>query len=125
MSFNSLNEAQLYVALLESAGVRAMLQNDIATQVYPPIGMMLPVNILVAEEDQQRAREILGAKFDIDDFHRQADNSGLNPARREPKKDKKPRGKVAKKSGEKQTAATKTASAGKMGRPKKKVTVAD
>ncbi len=114
MSFNSLNEAQLYVALLESAGVTAVLQNDIVTQVYPPIGMMLPVNILVAEEEQQRAREILGAKFDIDDFHRQANNSGINPARKEPKKEKKAARKVTVK-----TTAPKAAAEKKPGRPKK------
>lgn len=84
MSFNSVMEAQLYQALLESAGVRAHLQNDIATQVYPPIGMLLPVNILVAEEDQEKAREILGAKFDIDEFKRQANSSDAKPASRKP-----------------------------------------
>lgn len=71
MSFNSVMEAQLYVALLESAGVEAQLQNDISAQLLPAYGQLLPVNILVAGEDQERAREILGAKFDIDDFHRQ------------------------------------------------------
>lgn len=99
MSFNSVMEAQLYKALLESAGVTARLQNDIATQVYPPIGIILPVNILVAEEDQVRAREILGAKFDIDEFQRQSD----------PKLQKQAAKKTAsKKSATKKTAAKKS-----------------
>ena len=67
MSFNSVAEAQLYVALLESAGVPAQLRNDLSAQIYP----IFPVYIIVAAEDQQRAREIMGAKFDIDEFHRQ------------------------------------------------------
>ena len=95
MSFNSVMEAQLYKALLESAGIQARMQNDLAAQVIPAYGALMQINLLVAEEDQKKAREILGAKFDIDEFHRQANNSGINPARREPKKEK-PSGKAAK-----------------------------
>ena len=71
MSFNSVMEAQLYKALLESAGIPARMQNDLAAQVMPAYGALMQINLLVAEENQKKAREILGAKFDIDEFHRQ------------------------------------------------------
>lgn len=79
MSFNSVMEAQLYKALLESAGVETRMQNDLAAQVMPAFGSLMQVNLLVAEEDQRKAREIIGAKFDIDEFHRQAGASKKEP----------------------------------------------
>lgn len=75
MSFNSVMEAQLYKALLESAGIAARMQNDIAAQVIPAYGTLMEINLLVAEEDQKRAREVLGAKFDIDEFQRDVEAS--------------------------------------------------
>ena len=84
MSFNTVMEAQLYQALLSSAGVQAQLQNDIAAQIYPIGGPMFAINLLVAAEDLPKAREILAAKFDLDEFHREAGNSDVNPARKKP-----------------------------------------
>ncbi|MCL2561338.1 MAG: DUF2007 domain-containing protein [Rikenellaceae bacterium] len=84
MSYNTVMEAQLYQALLESAGIQAQLQNDIAAQIYPIGGPMFSINLLVAVEDLPKAREVLGAKFDIDEFHRAANNSDVNPARKKP-----------------------------------------
>lgn len=68
MSFNSVIEAQLYKALLESAGIQARMQNDIAAQVVPAFGSLMEINLLVAEEDEAKAKEIVAAKFDIDKF---------------------------------------------------------
>lgn len=79
MSFNSVMEAQLYKALLESAGIYSRMQNDLAAQVMPAFGSLMQVNLLVAEEDQRKAREIIGAKFDIDEFHRQSEASKREP----------------------------------------------
>lgn len=70
MSFNSAMEAGLYKALLESAGIEVWLQNDLALQVLSIYGGLMQVNLLVSEEDAARAREVLGAKFDIDEFQR-------------------------------------------------------
>lgn len=66
--FNSLNEAQLYKALLESAGVMTRMRNDITAQVLPAYGGMMEVELLVSAEDEQKAREILAAKFDEEEF---------------------------------------------------------
>lgn len=110
MSFNSVMEAQLYKALLESAGIPARMQNDIAAQVMPAYGALMQVNLLVAEEDQKKAREVLGAKFDIDEFHRESNGPDLNPARK-----KAPAKRTAAKTGE----GTKKPAAKKESAPKK------
>ncbi|MCD7969753.1 MAG: DUF2007 domain-containing protein [Alistipes sp.] len=72
-SFNSVDEARIYKALLESAGVPARLQNDIAAQIIPAYGDMMEVNLLVAVEDQQRALEILNAGFDQGEFDKECE----------------------------------------------------
>ncbi len=124
MSFNSVMEAQLYKALLESAGVQACMLNDLAAQVVPAYGSLMQINLLVADEDQKKAREILGAKFDIDEFHRQVDGSGRNHAHRESRKEEKPAKKTPRKpvvkAAENTAAAPKAPAAKKAGRPKKK-----
>lgn len=74
-SFNSVAEAQLYKALLESAGVAARMQNDIAAQVIPAYGALMQVNLLVAVEDEGKAKEILSAGFDIAQFEEDAKHS--------------------------------------------------
>lgn len=65
-SFNSANEAHLHKALLESAGIQARVKSDIAVQVV--YGGFTQVDLLVAAEDEQRAKEILAAKFDEEEF---------------------------------------------------------
>ncbi|MCC8035498.1 MAG: DUF2007 domain-containing protein [Rikenellaceae bacterium] len=67
-SFNSLEEAQIYKSLLESAGVEAHLQHDLAAQTLPVYGDMMDVGLTVNRDDQQRALEVLDASFDQDDF---------------------------------------------------------
>lgn len=71
MTFGSAMEAEIYRSLLESAGIAAQLQNDLATQVLPSLGELVSVKLLVAEEDEARAREVLSAKFDAEEFKRE------------------------------------------------------
>lgn len=78
-SFNSVTEAQIFKALLESAGVQARMQNDVAAQVLPAYGNLMQVNLLVAEEDEAKAREILAAKYDKDEV-KQGTMAGQNDA---------------------------------------------
>lgn len=74
-TFNSVTEAQLYKALLESAGIQTRMRNDITAQVLPAYGGMLGVELLVSSEDEQRAKEILAAKFSEEEFDKETDLS--------------------------------------------------
>lgn len=135
MSFNSVMEAQLYKALLESAGIAARMQNDIAAQVIPAYGTMMEINLLVASEDEVQARRIMGAKFDIDEFKREseaavekakAEKAGKAPARKTAagKAPAKKTGKApAKKSAARKSSASKKSSAAET-KPVKKSAVA-
>lgn len=67
-TYLSVNEAQIFKALLESAGVPARMQNDIAAQIIPAYGDMMQVNLLVSPDDLEKAREILSAGFDQKEF---------------------------------------------------------
>lgn len=67
-TFGSVSEAQLYKALLESAGIPARMKNDIAAQVLPAYGGMMEVDLLVSAENEKKAKEILAARFDEKEF---------------------------------------------------------
>ena len=75
-SFGSVMEAQIYKALLESAGIQSRMQNDIAAQVMPAYGNLMEVYLLVAEEDEAKAKEVLKAKFDKEEFKEDVKASG-------------------------------------------------
>ncbi len=70
--FTTPMEAEVYRALLEAEGVHAELQNDLAMQVLAAYGGQMPVRLLVAEVDADRAREILAARFDTEEFDKEA-----------------------------------------------------
>lgn len=78
-SYNSVNEAQLFKALLESAGVETRMQNDITAQVLPAYGGMMQVNLLVSPDDEARAKEILEAGFDEKKFEQEAEEESAYP----------------------------------------------
>lgn len=63
MTFDTVGEAEVIRALLESAGVHALVQNDILAGMFPT-GSMLKVRLYVLEDDLPKAREVLGAKYD-------------------------------------------------------------
>ncbi len=52
-------EAEIAAGLLESEGIEAMVMADDAGGAYPSLQFVRGVRLLVAAEDQYRAREIL------------------------------------------------------------------
>jgi len=60
-TFSSRIEAEMAAGLLESEGVPAMVMADDAGGAYPSLQFVRGVRLLVAAEDQYRAREILRA----------------------------------------------------------------
>lgn len=53
--------AEMAAGLLESEGVEAMVMADDAGGAYPALQFVRGVRLLVASEDEARAREILAA----------------------------------------------------------------
>jgi hypothetical protein len=66
--FSSIGEAEVYKALLESAGINAELNHDVMASVMPAFGGLLDVELVVAAADEKRAKEVLHAKFDKEEF---------------------------------------------------------
>ena len=60
-SFSSVGEASIYKSLLESSGVPGELLNELTA-----------VRLVVNEADARRAEEILGAKFDQEEFDKES-----------------------------------------------------
>jgi hypothetical protein len=58
-TFASRIEAEMAAGLLESEGVPALVLADDAGGAYPSLQFVRGVHLLVATEDQYRAREIL------------------------------------------------------------------
>lgn len=71
MMFDTGWEAEIYRALLESAGVKAMLQNDILAGILP-LNSVIRVRLYVLEEDLARAKEIIASHFDKEEFEAEA-----------------------------------------------------
>ena len=65
-SFSSVGEASIYKSLLESSGVPCELLNELTAEVLPIRNEMMP------EADARRAEEILGAKFDQEEFDKES-----------------------------------------------------
>jgi len=57
--FNTRLEAEMAAGLLESEGINARVLADDAGGTYPPLQMVRGVRLVVASEDEARAREIL------------------------------------------------------------------
>lgn len=60
-TFASRIEAELAAALLEGEGIEALIMADDAGGAYPALQFVRGVRLLVASEDEARAREILKA----------------------------------------------------------------
>lgn len=67
--FDSLGEAEIVKGLLESNGVNCELMHETIQTVLPYLTSGVdPIELVVAEPDVERAREILAAKFDQQEF---------------------------------------------------------
>jgi len=60
--FTSRAEAELAAGLLESEGIEALILADDAGGLYPMLQFIRGVRLLVAQEDELQAREILSAR---------------------------------------------------------------
>ena len=67
-SFPTAGEALIYKSLLESGGVEGELINETVSDVLPLQNELMNVKLAVAEKDAEKAREILSAKFDQQEF---------------------------------------------------------
>ena len=67
-SFPTAGEALIYKSLLESGGVECELINETVSDVLPLQNELMNVKLAVAETDAEKAREILSAKFDQQEF---------------------------------------------------------
>lgn len=68
MRFVSDGEANLFRSLLEANGVHAELIGEYANDIYPLNNQWAGISLQVAEEDVDKAKEILSAKFDECEF---------------------------------------------------------
>ncbi len=74
MHFNHLGRAEIMKSLLESNGIECSLVGETIQSVLPSItGGGSPIQLVVAEKDAERARKILTAKFDVDEFESETD----------------------------------------------------
>ncbi|MFI3267047.1 MAG: DUF2007 domain-containing protein [Rikenellaceae bacterium] len=62
-TFNSMTEAQLAQAQLESAGVPCSLIHQTLNQVIPMHLGFMTIELIVARENAARAQELLSAEF--------------------------------------------------------------
>lgn len=68
MRFASAGEANIYKALLDANGVTSMLTGEYVNEIYPIGDSWAGIELQVAPEDEGRAREILAAGFDKEEF---------------------------------------------------------
>ena len=57
--FSSRMEAEMAAGILEAEGIYALVTADDAGGTYPPLQYLRGVRLIVAPEDERRAREIL------------------------------------------------------------------
>jgi hypothetical protein len=60
-TFSNRIEAEMAAGLLESEGIEAMVMADDASGTFPPLQFIRGVRLMVAQEDEARAKEILAA----------------------------------------------------------------
>ena len=60
-TFSNRIEAEMAAGLLESEGIEAMVRADDAGGAYPMLQFVRGVRLMVAQEDEARAKEILAA----------------------------------------------------------------
>jgi len=71
-SFSSVGEASIYKSLLESSGVPCELLNELTAEVLPIRDGGPPGRRCARGGAPRRAEEILGAKFDQEEFDKES-----------------------------------------------------
>lgn len=71
-SFVTGGEASIYKALLESSGVECALINENSSGVLPIGSNLMQINLIVEEDQLERAEEVLSAKFDVEEFDKES-----------------------------------------------------
>jgi len=66
--FSSAGELAIYQSLLEANGIRVFVTGEYTNDVYPMGETWASIDLQVAAEDEQQAREILTAGFDKEEF---------------------------------------------------------
>lgn len=67
-TFPTTGEALIYKTLLESNGIDAELLNETSSDVLPLQNEMMEIKLIVRESDAAKAKEILEAQFDQEEF---------------------------------------------------------
>ena len=67
-TFSNRIEAEMAAGLLESEGIEAIVRADDAGGAYPMLQFVRGVRLMVAQEDEARAREILAAMAEAGDL---------------------------------------------------------
>lgn len=67
-TFPTTGEALIYKTLLESNGIDAELLNKTSSDVLPLQNEMMEIKLIVRESDAAKAKEILEAQFDQEEF---------------------------------------------------------
>ena len=78
-TFPTTGEALIYKTLLESNGIDAELLNETSSDVLPLQNEMMEIKLIVREADAAKAKEILDAKFDEEEFETQSKKRRKKP----------------------------------------------
>lgn len=73
--FSTSGEAAIYRSLLESAGINVMTVGEYVNDIYPIGDSWAGIELRVAAEDEERARELLSAGFDQREFETESEQS--------------------------------------------------
>lgn len=67
--FNSIGRAEITKALLAANGIACSLAHETIQTVLPYLTSgVAPIELLIAQDDEQAARDLLAADVDTDDF---------------------------------------------------------
>ncbi len=78
-TFPTTGEALIYKTLLESNGIDAELLNETSSDVLPLQNEMMEIKLIVREADAAKAKEILDAKFDEEEFETESKKRRKKP----------------------------------------------
>lgn len=78
-SFQGYNEAIVYKTLLDGAGIDSKLLNETINSVLPLNTGFTQIYLVVREEDEKKAKEIINAHFDKRDFVEESSKSKAEP----------------------------------------------
>ena len=78
-NFPTTGEALIYKTLLESNGIDAELLNETSSDVLPLQNEMMEIKLIVREADAAKAKEILDAKFDEEEFETESKKRRKKP----------------------------------------------